>query len=670
VSASEFAFLVLGLILGIPTGIAVLVVLRARPSTPRQVRVTVAPDSVPRRRSATLADDPFIEREATAATGGPADSGRPQGLNRERHRSPTIGVSDASVGPTGRGDQPAAPPDPRTPVLAMAGDGSAEPESAGRLGVGAGRDMETPDGFPVRSGVDPILASFQQSAANRPNTASGGPDSASRAGPAVRSSGIALLETAVEARESERANGTADILARSDDARPSPAGGPSPAGTPAFAGTRAQGSDPQNGTSAPAGNAAATDPPAAESIEAAAAPCATERRAMTELCALAERMQSQADGVADQLRQAQRTYDTHLSAADQAEAVADPRVQRAAKDAAQHAFRRDRGNAASREEVEAAARTWLQEINRINGEAREAAARLAQERRAATSQVAMIERLTVAADALRVQAEAAREACLNAREALAACEESRAAVPPVARMPLAPSLAPGEVPPAMPDAGLPLSPATLMARALRTPPRPDDAEADALAASMIRGEGQPAILRLLSGDRAAFEVIVATLGGDDPAERRRWQIHLSGLVDALVARAIDACAFDFPEEHFFWGPFTRDQCRDIALALSSLGFRFDGLGGFADERVPSQRDLSLAVGFAGLDPMRIRRWPTEAEMVELFRDVAVAADEYVAGAAAGLTLGELVTLLGRRADGLTEVWNAWGRIRPRLLEPI
>ena len=208
-----------------------------------------------------------------------------------------------------------------------------------------------------------------------------------------------------------------------------------------------------------------------------------------------------------------------------------------------------------------------------------------------------------------------------------------------------------------------------MVRALRSQPLADDAEAEALAATLARGDGQPAILRLLAGDRAAFERLVAAVGGDDPAERRRWQAHLAGLIDALVSRAIDACAFDFPEDHPFWGPFNRGQCRDIALALSSLGYRFDGLGGFADDRVPSQRDLSLAVGYAGLDPMRVRRWPNEAEMAELFGDVTVAADEYIAGAAAGLTLGELVTLLGHRADGLTEVWNAWGRIRPRLLEP-
>jgi hypothetical protein len=66
--------------------------------------------------------------------------------------------------------------------------------------------------------------------------------------------------------------------------------------------------------------------------------------------------------------------------------------------------------------------------------------------------------------------------------------------------------------------------------------------------------------------------------------------------------------------------------------------------------------------------MRVRHWPTEAEMHDLLRDVRVAADEYVADTAGGLTLGELVTLLGRRADALTELWNDWGTVRPVLLE--
>jgi hypothetical protein len=176
-----------------------------------------------------------------------------------------------------------------------------------------------------------------------------------------------------------------------------------------------------------------------------------------------------------------------------------------------------------------------------------------------------------------------------------------------------------------------------------------------------------AIIRLLRGDRDVLMRIVATLGGEDEQERRRWQGSITGLLEALIARAIEASAFDFPTEHPFWGMFSRVQSRDITAALSSLGFRHDGFGGWVDDHVPGQRDLSLATGYAGLDPMRVRHWPTEEELQELLAEVTVAADEYVWEAAGGLTLGELVSLLGRRADALTELWNDWGTVRPLLL---
>ena len=149
---------------------------------------------------------------------------------------------------------------------------------------------------------------------------------------------------------------------------------------------------------------------------------------------------------------------------------------------------------------------------------------------------------------------------------------------------------------------------------------------------------------------------------------RRWQLLLSNLVDACVARAIEASSLEFPTDHGFWGPFSQAQSRDIATALASMGYRFDGLGGFADGRVPGQRDLSLALGYAGLDPMRLKAWPTEATMPNLFEDVRVAADEYVASAAGELTLGEMVALLRGRAEPLADLWNNWGKVRPLLLE--
>ena len=196
-------------------------------------------------------------------------------------------------------------------------------------------------------------------------------------------------------------------------------------------------------------------------------------------------------------------------------------------------------------------------------------------------------------------------------------------------------------------------------------PRLDEDETLGLA---LEAGGAPRIFRMLRGDRAAMTTVVTGLADDDPEARRRWQLQLTGLVEAIIADAIQAGYLEFPDGHAFWGSFTRAQNRDITQALSSLGYRFDGLGGWIDGRSPSQRDMSLALGYAGLDPMRVRQWPNEEATFALFRDVEVSADEYLAGVAGDLTLAEMVTMLGRRADGLAEVWNQWGRIRTMLLE--
>ncbi len=124
-----------------------------------------------------------------------------------------------------------------------------------------------------------------------------------------------------------------------------------------------------------------------------------------------------------------------------------------------------------------------------------------------------------------------------------------------------------------------------------------------------------------------------------------------------------------PEDDTFWSLFTPRESREVVGALSALGYRYDGAGGFADERVPAQRDLSLAVGYAGLDRMRIRNWPRERELSELYQSATVAADEWLVEHTDDLTLGQMVEALGPRAGDLAEVWNAWGRVRPALLAP-
>src|SRR5512146_2870469 len=89
-TASEFAFLALGLVLGVASGSALVMVLGARPPA-REVRLTVERDAVPR-RAATLSSDAFVTATAEPARGGPADRRR---LDRD---GPPIDVPTTSPG--------------------------------------------------------------------------------------------------------------------------------------------------------------------------------------------------------------------------------------------------------------------------------------------------------------------------------------------------------------------------------------------------------------------------------------------------------------------------------------------------------------------------------------------------------------------------------------------
>jgi hypothetical protein len=71
VTASELAFLGLGLLLGAATGAALVVVLGTR-SPGREIRVTMTRDALPR-RSETLSQDAFVTTPSEPARGGPAD---------------------------------------------------------------------------------------------------------------------------------------------------------------------------------------------------------------------------------------------------------------------------------------------------------------------------------------------------------------------------------------------------------------------------------------------------------------------------------------------------------------------------------------------------------------------------------------------------------------------
>ena len=602
-TASEFSFLALGLVLGLVAGAALVELFRARPPASHEVRLTVSHDAI-RRRSATLADDAFISVGPEPARGGPADrrlagatvaAGAIERRTNVRYQWPSPPVGRPSIAgaiPIGPGPRPDDPRPGRImePALPLTGIPPAR---------GSGPDARL--GIPISGGADPVLGALI-------------------GGTSPLEDRMAVPRQAMEGQPSRQ---------------PAPATATGTASTAVGVETavglldRAKPQRSPGGRSAgPSGDTAPVDR------------CAEERRLADERCQLAIRARSHADAASDALRTAQRSYDEHEAAAVTASRRADPRAVHEAKDAAQGGFRASVAAATTSDLLEAAARDWLTEINRINTEAREATAIGAREHAAAQGIGANLERLGLEADAARISAANADATCLAARQAVAECDErpdedpSSFLVPPVA------------VP-----AGV---------------PRLDD---DEMLGQALEAGGEPHIFRLLRGDRPAMTSLVAALAGSsDPDAKRRWQLLLTNLIEAIVADAIEASALDFPAGHEFWGGFTRMQGRDIVNALSSLGYRFDGLGGWTDGRQPSQRDLSLALGYAGIDPMRVRHWPTEEQTADLFREVSVAADEYLAAIAGDLTLAEMVGMLGRRADSLAEVWNHWGTIRPLLLD--
>jgi hypothetical protein len=636
-TAGEFAFLALGLVLGVASGAALIEVLRARPPAAREIRVTVAPNAIHARLASTLAAPLGAGDASGPAPGGPGD---------RRWRDEVVATGEpATTGRrfAGRGWKGGGGADSATrsgtPVLP--GD-EGGPTAPFRLTPSPSHSAAAMVAVPMSMEPDPDTAALRASAALSALAAMTSRTPVGVAtGPAIDARGGLVGSSEGSSRASASGSGSGSGGATNNPDAGSGAG------------------------SSSAGQAGGSNEPAMR--PAADGPCAEERRVADERCAVATRAREGAVAAADALRRAQRSYDEIASRAEAASATADPRSIRSAKELAQQRFRDARTQAGSHDDVEKGAREWLAEINRINHDTREAALAIERDRAAAVALGPTLERLTVEADAARISAERADEACIAAREAVAACDEART-LELAAERSSVPATESAE--PADEESGG--EPAVVGApgrsgRIAAATPEPEDEFA--FSTSMNSQAGQEAlIVRILRGDREAMQRAVARLAGDDEEAHRRWQAQLGELVEALIARSIEASAFDFPIDHPFWGAFNQAQNRDIAAGLSSLGFRFDGFGDWVEEHQPSQRDLSMAVGYAGLDPMRIRRWPNEAEMRDLLRDVRVAADEYIAGAAGGLTLGELVTLLGRRADGLTELWNQWGSVRPILLE--
>jgi len=420
----------------------------------------------------------------------------------------------------------------------------------------------------------------------------------------------------------------------------------------------------------------------------------SSRRRLVEIrCGFAELARREAEAAEARVTDMRHRFDAQLAALTTAQAAVDPRVPRRAKEEAHSRFRKAIAKARSRAQVEAAAASWLAEINRVNGAALGAQMRIQRERDATDALSSQLDHLTAIAEANRAMAESAAEACRTAQEALAATqgvEVARAAGDPssgsAAEMISAHEAAQAVSAEAQPEA-------TLAAVAIRrtvpaftvTSARPATAGGphapsristngaappiDAAAPFDLRGPNPPSIVRLLQRDTATMARLVDWLAGPDVDERRRWQLCLCDFVDAVAATAIDDGCFVFAAGNPFWDQLTVDEAREVARGLAALGYRYDGMGEFADGRVPGQRELAMAVGQAGLLTVRVHSWPGPQEAASLYRQIRVDPIALLAKKAPSLTMGELVSMLGRRAEVAADLWNDWSRARPLLLLP-
>ena len=401
-------------------------------------------------------------------------------------------------------------------------------------------------------------------------------------------------------------------------------------------------------------------------------------------CGFAELAQREAAAAAARVADARRQYEEQAAALAAAQTQVDPGATQAAKEKAHKAFRSAVASAGSRGQVEAAANAWLAEINRINRHSRTIFARVESAHLEANALQVRIARLSDSAESTARMAVTAMDSCRAAQAELASLAPPAAApavspstpvdgawTPEVAR--LAEAAAERTVGEGSPAAAAPESESNAAEEANAVPASPAGpapVPAPVLSSTWLvidlSSPHPQVIVRLVRRDPQTMGALVDKLAGSDPTERARWQLNLSNFVDSVVAAAIEETCFELVPGNAFWDQFTAAESREIASGLAALGFRYDGIGGFLDGRVPSNRDLALAVGQAGLVPVKIRNWPSAEEAPNLLGGVHVSADTFIAARAPALTLGECVRMLGRRAEYLADLWNDWPSCRPLL----
>ena len=326
-------------------------------------------------------------------------------------------------------------------------------------------------------------------------------------------------------------------------------------------------------------------------------PCADERRLADERCELATRSQAQADEAADALRRAQRAYDTPHQGRRGSRRCRAPADHPDLKEHAQREFRAASRAATGPDAVEDAARTWLQEINRINRDA--AGAQLAADRE---RELADGDRRDARATGPGGRRGADRRG--DGAGGVRRCPDRRCGLRRTGRDRRAGRRLAGRAQAPEPVAIDDNAGARRSGRRSTAEPRHGSS---GCCAAIRRRDGRPRGEPRRRRCRGA-----ATLAGRHPA-----------LVDAILADAIEqaaSCASRMSTCSGARTPWSRTATSPGRSPRSAIARTGSGAGSTTGSR--SQRELSLSLGYAGLDPMRMRQWPNEVQTAQLFRDVA------------------------------------------------
>lgn len=227
---------------------------------------------------------------------------------------------------------------------------------------------------------------------------------------------------------------------------------------------------------------------------------------------------------------------------------------------------------------------------------------------------------------------------------------------------LRPSIAPSDRTPVPSFAGPAASPAAAPV-AIAIQPEPDRA----LRELRRRPAAGAALERMLRGEHLAMVEVVDEIAGTDSLRRRSWEVLLGGLVESMADVAVRESVIDFPMGTPFWDTFTVEQCRRICGALMSMGYRYDGQAGWAENRMPTYRDLAQALADVGVEPRRVRAWPNQAEIAQLYAGARPAPEELLAAAGPEYSAAAMQALIGEHAGDLAELWVAWDSVLPALL---